>query len=368
MITSLISAAKALNSIFENGGKMENNDIKVKTFKNRSLLLTNGSLTNVLGKYIIEPKIVVSRSLKNHEQVEKVIEMNIDIFTAFYTRVFKILGNIHEQKIETVVELLSSKSEDYTSLAKIGFESYDNLLVNLESDDGIIPLKSNGVELDVSNEALEKSAVAKMILREVVIKVNAKNQSGDKYAIEIPILVRAAVVYSDVKNINRMLTVNDRDKSFWNRLDDYRAGSISLSDMIFASDLIKDYKEKRLSDNDDLIKDMEERSRTANTKLATDGVVGFNKYYQMIIVSGDDKILLERTLKGKLSKDKFKEAFLEQSKSLTLTTLDDDYERSVFYIKDLKGGSDVSYKSLSKPGNKNNEVLEVLKFVMGNQI
>ncbi len=368
MIISLITAAEAINTIFSQKNKMETTKLDLKTESGRSLLLTRGSMTKLIGKFIIEPKIIVSRGLKNHEHVEKVIEMNIDIFTSLYTRVFQILADVHGQETETIIELMSSRVTDYNSLAKVGYESYDNLLVNLESEDGVLPLKSNGVEAEVSNEGLDKSAVGKMILREVIIKTKGKGKKGDSYIIETPVLIRAAIVYTDIKNINNMLTVNDNDKSFWNRLDDYQSGAIPLKDLIFAGDLIKDYKAKKLKDNDDLIKDMEERTREANIKLATEGTVGFNRYYQMIIVGDDDKIKLERSLKGKLSKEKFKDRFLEQSKSLALTVFDEDYERAIFMLKDIKGNTDVSYKSLSKSGNKDNEVLEVLKFVMSNKI
>lgn len=408
MITSFANILRLVNSVMVAGDKIEEGHLgqHMDTQAGRELILTEGSITRLLAKFIIEPKIVVSRNLMNHEQVEKAIELNVDLFAALYSRAFTVLANVNNLDISSTLELLSSSSMLQGHGRNLGLESYDALKLALESDSGILPLTDESVvSMEKINTAvgkgtkitsrtsginnksvdLDKGSLGKMIMRDMVITLKVdgvkksgviKKANGDmetkvsdvSSTIEIPLLLKASIIYSGFDNISRMLTVSEDDKRFWNRIDDTRAGIVSKFDLIFAGDMIADYKKKRLKDNDDLIRDMEIRNRTANVKAATSGAIGFNKYYQMILVSGEDKVRIENQLRGKLSKERTKDNFLEQSKSLTLTVLDDDYERMLLFIKDIKSHNNVSYKSLARRGSKDNEVLEILKFVMSSSI
>ena len=57
----------------------------IKDKKKRSVLLTNGSITRLIGELILSPVIRVSDTLKNHKHIEDAIKMQMDMFVSFYS-------------------------------------------------------------------------------------------------------------------------------------------------------------------------------------------------------------------------------------------------------------------------------------------
>ncbi len=374
MFGTMIGSIKTVDTVLgliKDGEEGKIEDL-AKSDKKRPVLYSNGSMIKLLNKFIIEPKIIVSSSLRTNKETEDAISLNLDLFTSMYSQVFNVLTNIYNVGDDVAFDLLSS-SVDSSGLSG-AFESLDGLISMEDSAFPSLPINSSVV---VSNEADKEahavgmrasikkgeSPISKLITREIEIIIKTDAKSGSKTII-VPILVKASIIYTDFSNIEKMMAVSSKDKKFLNRLDDYRAGAISLSDLVFASDLIKDYKSKRIKDVDDLIKNMENRSRSSKIKVVSAGAVGYNKYYQMIFINAEEKARIERSIAGKLSKDKYKEEFLEQTNSLTLTVLDSDWERATIYIKDLKGSSDVSFKSLSKGSKADDRMDDMLKLMM----
>ena len=394
MFGTLISGVKTLDKVFgliKDGEEGKLADL-ADSDGNRGVLYSNGSMIKLLNKFIIEPKIVVSSSLKSEKEIENAISLNLDLFTSLYSQVFNVLVNIHGLDHNTAFELLSSSSTGSYGMGR-ALESMDTLISMEDMDIPTLPISDNAVisleakgnkrkthskdnsEVGGSKREIKstvkegKSAISKLITREIEISIDVKGkgrETGKKveYKVVIPVLVKASIIYSDFSNIERMMSVSSKDKQFLNRVDEYRAGAIGLNDLIFASDLVREYKSKRIKDVDDLIKDMESRSRTSKLKVVSGGAVGYNKYYQMLFITAGEKARVERLIAGKLSKDRFKNAFLEQTNSLALTVMDSDWERASIYIMDLKGYSDISYKSLSKSSKSEDRMEDMLKLMM----
>ena len=78
MISSLLGTVGTVDKIFgfltRTKSEFEENIDRLKKGEGRELLYSEGSMTKLLSKFIIEPKIVVTDSLKGNENVEKVIQ------------------------------------------------------------------------------------------------------------------------------------------------------------------------------------------------------------------------------------------------------------------------------------------------------
>lgn len=181
-----------------------------------------------------------------------------------------------------------------------------------------------------------------------------------KQTIVLPISVKAHVIISNIQNILNMLAPNARDKRLVNRLDEWRAGAISFWDLIACGDLIASYKKNKLKDKDNLLNIINERVKgsaitAANIGLDKKNVVeGFEKNYNMLIVSGDEKVRLDRHIGGEITKEKYKQDLLEQAHAMTCMVLDQDYERANILTKDIRGVSDIGFKALSRRKDKDN--------------
>lgn len=208
---------------------------------------------------------------------------------------------------------------------------------------------------------------------EIIVNAESKTTSNGKTLdtstskIVIPITIRAFIIYAGVDSIINMLAPNSRDKTFGSRLDEYRAGAITFKELMFAGDLIKQYKENRLKDREGLIKLTNERIVSANAKIIENGMVGYEKYYNMLVLTNEDKIIFNRHIGGDIANEKYKQMFMNQSHAIVTTILDDDYERAQMLIKDIRGSVDIGYKNLSKRKNKDIDISEILKAFAANK-
>jgi len=190
--------------------------------------------------------------------------------------------------------------------------------------------------------------------------------TGAALTVVIPINIKAHVIFTDISNIINVMQPNSDDKGMFNRIDEYRAGAISLTDLLFAGDIINEYKQNKLKDKDQLLQIIQNRVLSANSKVINGGV-GFEKYYNMYIISAQDLIRVEKHLNGKVAEAKFRQKFLEQAYGLSLTVMDQDHEIIKLMLKDLGGVSTLTYKAAVKSDKKGNDMGEIVKSLINNK-
>lgn len=227
-----------------------------------------------------------------------------------------------------------------------------------------VDFKSSFKDLEIDKDPLYGSLIRTLELQYV--------QRLTKQILVMPITIKAHVIISDIHNILGMLAPNSRDKKFVNRLDEWRAGAISFWDLIACNDLIADYKKNKLKDKDDLLSVINARAKgsaltAANTALTSGGktgVEGFEKNYNMLVVSADEKVRLDRHIGGDISKEKYKQELLEQAHAMLCTVLDQDYERANILTKDIRGVSDIGFKALGRRKDKDNDMAGILQSLL----
>ena len=72
--------------------------------------------------------------------------------------------------------------------------------------------------------------------------------------------------------------------------------------------------------------------------------------------------IIERMIRGKIVKSKYRDKFFTTMKSMILSSIDTDYEMLEIYIKDIRGTSLVPLKSLKgdKGGSDMSEMFKLL--------
>lgn len=183
----------------------------------------------------------------------------------------------------------------------------------------------------------------------------------------VPIVIKSHIIVTDIDNIINMLKPNDRTKQFGYRFNEWRAGSITLRELLFCGDLIEQYKKNKLYDKKGLISLIKQREESANSKVITNGQVGFEKFYNMLITTADERVYLNKHVGGDIMNERYKQELLTEAHALTISLLDDDYERLTVLTKDIRGVSSVNYRNLKKQGSKNDDLTSVMSALMSNR-
>ena len=144
---------------------------------------------------------------------------------------------------------------------------------------------------------------------------------------------------------------------------EWRAGGIDFWDLVTCGDLIRDYKNRSLKDKENILaRILEAQVSSISKKLNNkESLSGYNKYYNLVIISADDRDRINKYMHGDLSKDKYKDIFLNALGAMALTTLDLDYEKVILQIKDITGVSISPFSKISKRKGDKDDMSELLK-------
>lgn len=369
-----------------------------KMMKQNSLIGVDGSITKLLSKYIVEPVVIISKDARNTEYADKLIQLNTDMFASFYLQAFHALNNLYGFEAAMTINLLSTDNSSAIGVAadfgiKKGLQWYANSKESVDYFSNLLDSKYLSIsfekrefspdskETKFKNEKEMNENLYFVNHRELSITMNVtdvidkNNENGDPEQIRnlirsviIPITIKTHVIVTPFDNILNMLKPNDRTKSFGYRLDEWKSGAISLADLIFCGDLIKSYKKNKLKDKDGLLNIIKQREESANAKVIDNKrMIGFEKFYNMLICTADEKVLLNKHVGGNIDNEKYKQELLTEAHALTVTIVDDDYERAYIMTKDIRGRSDVGYKALSKKSDKNTDAGDMVKALMANR-
>lgn len=402
-LSSAWSITDTMGDIFGKGLTDKQKAEKIKALISKTnLIRTDGSVTKLVSRFVIEPFIIVSKDAKESEVIDRIIEANLDLFSSYYMQAFNILTSIEKLDVSVAVRLLGTDNGGITSVAQTGLLKYlsredhdfSSEVDKLMNNGGFLSIESNNGTshpITIKNSLKQKSEIKtneslnkvvdqptySLLQRnlEIVVSMDTiSNHSNGKIErdkdsgkIIIPITIKALIIYASRDSILNMLAPNSRDKRFGSRLDEYRAGAITFKELIFAGDLIKQYKANRMSDKEGLIKLTNERIVSANSKVIDQGVVGFDKFYNMIIMTNEDKVYFNRHIGGDISNEKYKQDFMNQSNAIAATILDDDYERANILIKDIRGNVDIGYKTIAKRKSKDLDLTEIMKAFAANK-
>ena len=188
--------------------------------------------------------------------------------------------------------------------------------------------------------------------------------AGDEYIIPITIVGTIKVV--PVEEIIVAISNYDYKKSFTYRYREWRSGGISLADLVFASDLIQEYKKNKLSKDSKLMSDIETRKRASGIRQTVTGTIGAEVSYNMIQVTDYELEMIEKAYNKKLDSYNNRNAFLKVLNAHNLSVVDDDAERVQIFISDIQGSMDVGFNKLMKRADKDINVLELFRAMSNN--
>ena len=327
-------------------------------------VLTDGKVTRIMSKFIITPNIIIDQDLKYIDQANltNIIKTEVNLFTGIVTNALRVLAGVYHVRPKVLINALggqdrADKFADFNRVKDImnGIESFDYVADALFNKDGILPIA--GVEATVSNQKLHKDANGFMNVYEIQIEIYV-GKSGPR-TITMPLIVYPNVAYTDANTLLSNMLDSDVDKGILDRIDQYRAGLVSLSDLIFATDLVKKYRDKKIKNPNDVATYLNAMDKTTTVKELLHNKKVFHKNYNIYILDVNKQATIEKQVKGSLFKNKYKDTFLNALAAFSACLVDDAQEEVVIYIDDIPGFSALSYKMLTK--DKNNDITTIMK-------
>lgn len=324
----------------------------IGNYANNKLGAADGNIVRLVNTLSVEPIIFTTENARRSSAYRSAVNMMLDIFSGYYIQAFHILTEIYKLDASLSISVLNNRNVAISKNSYVSdLFSNESFLISKEK----LPSIVDDIRSWYGQRALE-----------ITVNVNGSNTEESKSLI-IPITVRAQVWEVSVDDIiNYMEPTNSIDKGFMARWREWRSGGISLVDLLFARDLVAEYRKNKIKDSEDIMAVVNKRKVTALVKKASHGYKGFEGLYSMILMSDDDMVRFNSFVKGDITKPKFKETLLDAASAMLYCSLNDDYERAAFYITDTQLETVIPFNKLEKTAgkNSNNDMVELVKAIL----
>lgn len=196
---------------------------------------------------------------------------------------------------------------------------------------------------------------------------DSKNVSKtDDITITIPISIRANVVYLDPKELVLALSTKKDDIGFFRRFEQYRSGGISFKEFIFCTDLIKAYRKNKIKDVNNIVGGIDKSQSSAKWKFAVHGAVGYEKNYNMFVLTSDDDRMINNALNIDLFKTTGKQKFLDSLNGYSVMIMDPMAGKTKICITEIDNGPFIDTAKLKKKG-KESDIQDLAKVLLTGQ-
>lgn len=335
------------------------------------LLTSDGDMVKMLDKSILEPTIIISKSMYARKDIDKVIEASVDAYISFYLAVFKTLTNIYSLDPAVALSLLANKgfdSEEYkTPIAGlVDLEDLDYLPIDAEAIK-TIEIK-NSMDVKKSNEDF----LVKTVIKTVDLVINKTknmvsiNNFGDKdtdsisTSFSIPVIVKANIHVVDIDDMVSSFSQRGAEASLTTRFLKWKIGAISTSQFLTASDLLEDYQKNLLNSTN--------FSSYINKKSVADlnilNVInkhrGLNKMVVTYIMSEKELKQVSKGVGYDIDTRTEKQKLMNAMLAFNITAINTDRDKANTYISSISGFSTSDIKKLGNNGKSNNDAIEML--------
>ncbi len=346
--TVLNTAAKLINEIKNN-------------FTN---YYTDNSLVEATKLTRVEPLVVVSKDCLSLEITKDVLDVNLNLFSAYYLQAVSILTKVNNVEVIRVLDklnpdrdgsgfLLSSQYAEEAYRLSLA-DNYKYKLPSLES----VSLEAASDPADRIDE-LNNLAVGKMLNIEIAVP----DEAGKTVCVKIPVSVRLLPTLVPNSTINHILTYQSEDTSMFERFHQWRAGRINfISDLVFCQDLIDEYKRAHMGDTSGIMEEIARRVKNAkgyglitkNPSLATAS--------NLFIMSKAVATEVETRLRGKLSNPKVREKAFSNTYGMIMAVIDPEIDRVTFYTRGQTASADFSFREIkSASKGKGPDIMDIMK-------
>lgn len=345
----------------------------------KKLFSFNGNMIKLQEEVIVEPLLVISEDAMNSSVYSQIGNTLLDTFTSNYINSFNLLQDVHGLSGNLILTILGTDNgygKLASKLVKKGVAAVGNSIVEsllttesgmsdsylkLLALDGAITVESAATtsteNKNNTNKLLGATLVDakasiignQMLTREVNVKLRPYGAKSDTY-ISLPVTIKARLVKVSVDNVVQVSAPNKKFNTLASWLD-VKAGISTFADYIFQTSAVKKYKQNRIKGNE-FAELITQRKLSAYSKLANINVVGFELNYTLMLISMNDKLMLDRMLTLDIFKEADKNDFMQSTYALATAVVDEASEIVTYLTPKVRGINSITFKELKNVGGK----------------
>jgi len=308
------------------------------------------------------------------------VKTEVVTFTGIVTEAFRVMAEIYGVAPKMIINKMG-RANDKNYLADItrirdlvnGSENFDYMTDLMCNNDDILPVtesivdtkieKSNSTGKLDNNSFIQKDVASFMNVYE--LQLNFTDVNGNDKVVTIPIIIYPNITYTNADTLIANMLDSDAGKTFFDRINEYRSGAISLSDLIFATDLVKKYKNRKIKNENDIAKYLNAADKSGTVKDILHNRNHFSKNYNIYLFDINRKATIEKQIKGSLYKEKYKDKMTTALFAFSVSFVDTTKEEVIIYIDDIPGFSALNFNMLKK--EKDNDIKDIMKEMMNNR-
>jgi len=312
------------------------------------------NVVSVNKQTLFRPLILVSNSLSyaDSSTLKTAIKSELNVYMALHIRAIYSLINLNGVNPTIAIFRTNTglNSDDLKNYLHPTVESDDKQSSKFDKSKLLEDSLMHVYELEISNVVVDP------ITKTKVTKV-----------VRIPIIFYPVIRFVDMPElIDDLANGRTPDKTFKERWLDYKSGAISLSDLIFAGDLVREYKAKRLKNNNDVAELIRKTLKVRNMQQLINARTKYKPRFIAYVCSVDDKLYLDKAVRGNIFKDKYKSMIMDLLFALEIGLLDIDQNKLTLMIDGLSGFSVFDLDMLKSKSN-DVDVNEIFKNILVNK-
>ena len=341
-------------------------------------IVAKGRVTRLMSKFMIVPNIIVDESIKYMDSTyyKNLIKTEMNIFTGIVTESIRILVELHGVEPQVAIRTMSGGRDveesilDHRAIVTsiVGNESHDPLtsLMFTDKEDvkGFPTLVGNEASSLINNAFIQKDNDTFYNVYELQLSIDVPNDTRSK-VIVIPIVIYPNITFTNGNDLIENLLGNDPVPSFTDRWLDYSAGAISLFDLVFATDLVKKYKDDKLNSNNDVASYLNKVDKTTAVSDVLRNENSYSKNFNIFILNSSRKRLLEKKVGGSVLTNKHKNILTEKLSAFSVSLVDLEEEEILFLLDSIPGFSVLNFGMLKK--EKDGDVKDIIKSIITNK-
>lgn len=312
--------------------------VHLGTFHNT---ITKGSLPEYLKNTSVEPLTIVDRKLQMEPATERILYTVNELVAIMYLQVASRLSalDIDAVRVTRVLEKLATDRDPLASIAATESEgaNFIDLAImqyaGLEADEEFkTGNRDNDKVIDAPNLAVGKL---------ISVTFSAKDSK-----IEVPVGIRLNTKIVPSAYIAEMFKANFHNLNIYDRIKLYQRSETTLAETIFSLDQIKRQESALMKDPDGEVSNHFNAALKEVGYTALTGEVSINRASAVIIL--DDKSLegINATIRGKVTKFKDRERFLQGSAAMLLAIVDREAEVVDFYYRGFRHATTLTYRQM----------------------
>lgn len=357
----------------------------------------NGKITRINSQFLITPQIFVDENLKYMDKkvFKKIVKTNTKLFTAFIINAYKILITINGYRPETVAALTRRPPNLLSgdTFRRISEITQEDSVSSIMSEDGELKINLEFVPSMEARTARKYNPTIRERLNRnnhddvLRFNTNVKNMRDDlktdldiisydlqltlvganrnSFTLSIPIMIMPNIKYVNAETLVSNMVDSNFGKTFIERLWDLNAGAISLADFIFASDLVRKYKNKKISNENQIANELNKLDKATMIKDVLHNQNYFSRNFNIFIFDEHIRPVIENELRGSLFKEKYKQKMLDDLMSFSASFVDTEKEQVTIFINDIPSFSVLNFNMLDS--DKKSDVAELAELFLKNQ-